>query len=226
MRSGHAVLDRGAFLEELGVGDDREPGVREAARGQLVGHHGPHAVGRSHRHGALVDDDLVVGHVAADAACGGQHVLHVGRAVLVGRRAHADELQRAVRDRGGDVGRELQPARRAVARDDLVQPRLVDRDAALVEDADLARVDVQADHVVAHFGEAGAGDEADVAGADDGDFHGAIIPQGPGRDRSEPSVTNGELRPGGGGPKSGVQPHGPSVTPLPVHCRALQNERH
>ena len=47
----------------------------------------------------------------------------------------------------------------------------MDRDAALVQDLDLARVDVEAQHVVADFGEAGAGDEADVAGADHRDLH-------------------------------------------------------
>ena len=52
-------------------------------------------VGGAHRHGDLVDDDLVVGHVAADVARGGQHVLQVGRAVLVGRRADGDELDGA-----------------------------------------------------------------------------------------------------------------------------------
>jgi hypothetical protein len=48
--------------------------------------------------------------------------------------------------------------------------RFVDRDAALVEDADLGRVEVEAEHVVADVGQAGAGDEADVAGADDCDL--------------------------------------------------------
>ena len=42
---------------------------------------------------------------------------------------------------------------------------------------DLGRVDVEAEHVVADFGQAGAGDQADVAGADDGDFHGFLISQ-------------------------------------------------
>jgi hypothetical protein len=51
---------------------------------------------------------------------------------------------------------------------DLRQARLVDRDAAVVEHADLLRVHVQADDVVAHFGQAGAGDQADVTGADNG----------------------------------------------------------
>ena len=42
------------------------------------------------------------------------------------------------------------------------------------EGADLLRVHVQAHHAVAHFGAAGAGDEADAAGADDGDFHAEV----------------------------------------------------
>ena len=70
------------------------PRVRQFARRSA-----PHLVGRADRHRALVDDDLVVGHVPADAARRGQHVLQVGRAVLVGRRADGDELHRAVRDR-------------------------------------------------------------------------------------------------------------------------------
>jgi hypothetical protein len=48
----------------------------------------------------------------------------------------------------------------------------MDRDLPpAVEHVDLARVDVQAHHVVAHFGQAGAGHQADVAGADHGYFH-------------------------------------------------------
>ena len=40
-----------------------------------------------------------------------------------------------------------------------------------VQDLDLARVDVEAQHVVADLGEAGAGDEADVARPDHRDLH-------------------------------------------------------
>ena len=88
-----------------------------------------------------------------------------------GRRADRDELQRAVRDRCVDVGGEAQAPGRDVARDHRLEPRLVDRHAAVVEDRDLARVDVEAQHVVADLGEAGAGDETDVAGADHRDLH-------------------------------------------------------
>ena len=50
-----------------------------------------------------------------------------------------------------------------IALDELLEARLVDRDLALLQARDLGRVDVDAQHLVAGIGEAGAGDEADVA---------------------------------------------------------------
>ena len=79
----------------------------------------------------------------------------------------------AVGDGGVGVGREPEAARRGVALDQRLEPGLVDRDAARVQRRDLRRVDVEAQHVVADLREAGAGDEPDVAGADDGDLHAA-----------------------------------------------------
>ena len=53
--------------------------------------------------------------------------------------------------------------------DELGQAGLVDRDLAALEALDLVGVDVDAPDLVAELGEAGRGDEADVAGADDAD---------------------------------------------------------
>ncbi|KFB74428.1 MAG: hypothetical protein AW09_000267 [Candidatus Accumulibacter phosphatis] len=108
----------------------------------------------------------------ADAARGGQHVLEIGRTVLVGRRADADELRRPVMHRDGDVGGELHPAISGIALDPLRQTGLMDREAAVVEDLDLALIHIQAEHVVAHFRQAGAGDQANLAGANNGDVPG------------------------------------------------------
>jgi hypothetical protein len=55
--------------------------------------------------------------------------------------------------------------------DQRLQAGLVDRQDVLLQAVDLAGVDVGADDVVARLGEAGADDEADVAGADDRDSH-------------------------------------------------------
>jgi hypothetical protein len=59
------------------------------------------------RYGRFVDDDLVIGHVLGDRFGDGEHVLQVGRAVLVGRGADGDELDLAEIDAGLGVGREL-----------------------------------------------------------------------------------------------------------------------
>jgi len=100
-----------------------------------------------------------------------EHVLQIGRAVLVGRRADRDELHVAVRDGRFDVGRETQAARRAVARDHFLQARLVDRHAAVVQHVDLRLVDVETEHVVADVGETGARDQTYVTAADDSEIH-------------------------------------------------------
>ncbi len=73
--------------------------------------------------------------------------------------------------RGIDVGGEAQPPGGGVARDHGVEAGLVDRDAAGVEQVDLAAVDVEAQDVVADLGETGAGDQTDVARSDHRDFH-------------------------------------------------------
>jgi hypothetical protein len=164
------VGDCGAFLQELRVRDDAERRGGAALR-EFVGHGGAHLVGRAHRHRTLVDDQLVVGHVPADVARGGQHVLEVGRAVLVGRRTDGDELQRAEVDGLLDVGRELQASGAHVALDDRVQPRLVNGQAARLQGGDLLRVQIEAQHLVADIRQAGAADQAYVAGPDDRDFH-------------------------------------------------------
>ena len=71
----------------------------------------------------------------------------------------------------GGVGREVQAAGGVVGLDHRLQAGLVDRDDAVVEAVDLRLVDVDADDVVPDFRQAGSGDEADVAGAEDGDAH-------------------------------------------------------
>ena len=50
---------------------------------------------------------------------------------------------------------------------DLLEARLVNRHLALPKRFDFARVVIDADHVVADVGEAGAGDQTDITGTDD-----------------------------------------------------------
>jgi hypothetical protein len=167
----HEVVDGGALLEEFGVGDDGEGQVL-ATRGQLCGDGGAHLVGGADGYGGFVHHDLEAGHVAADVARGGQHVFQVGAAVFVRRGADGDELDVAEGHGLRRVGGEAQAAGFNVGLDQFAQAGLVDGHAAVVEDGDLGGVDVEAADAVAEVGQTGAGDEADVAGADDGDVHG------------------------------------------------------
>ena len=162
----HEVVDRRAFLQELGVGDDIELDLYAALAQGLVDALAD-LVRRAHRHRRLVDDDPVLVRVAADGLGHGQDVREVGRTVLLGRGADRDELEQAVTDALFGVGRELEAPLVEVALDQHVEPGLVDRDVALLQPRDLAGVDVDADDVVAGLGEAGAGDQADVTRTED-----------------------------------------------------------
>ncbi|MPN47360.1 hypothetical protein SDC9_194962 [bioreactor metagenome] len=125
----------------------------------------------THRHGALVDDNLVVGHQATDVAGSAKNVLQVGRTVFIGRRADGDELDGAVLNGLFDVGGEAQAAGRDIAADHVLQARFVDRNAAFLKDADLLRIDVQTEDIIAHFGQTGTTDQTDITGADNSNFH-------------------------------------------------------
>jgi hypothetical protein len=56
------------------------------------------------------------------------------------------------------------------------QPVLVDRRVAAVDPVDLGAVQIDAHHVVPDFGQAGTGNQADVARANDADLHQASSP--------------------------------------------------
>ena len=83
------------------------------------------------------------------------------------RRADRDEQRPRVLERVGQLRREMQAA--PVLDDEIVQPGLPDGDDAALEVLDLALVDVDAPDLVAQLGEAGRGDQADVAGSDHAD---------------------------------------------------------
>ena len=108
----HEVFDRRAFFQELRVRDHRKCRLlrqRPSSSSAIA------ARTRSAVPTGTVDLSTItlkpfmclpMLRAAAD------HVLQVGRAVFVRRRADRDELDIAVRDAGGDVGGKLQAARR------------------------------------------------------------------------------------------------------------------
>ncbi len=107
----------------------------------------------------------------ADGARDGEHVAQVGRAVLIWRGADGDDLEQAVLHALRRIRGEFEAPGVGIALDERIEPGLVDGHLALVQALDLAGVDIDADDVIARLGEAGARDEAHVAGAEDGDSH-------------------------------------------------------
>ena len=89
------------------------------------------------------------------------------------RGADGQQYHIGLGDRRGELRRKAQPARGAVGFDELIEPRLVDRDAPLAQRGDLFRVLIDTNHLMAEIGETGAADQPDIAAADNGDAHGS-----------------------------------------------------
>ena len=171
----HEVADSGAFFQELGVRHHVEF-RRGFTRGERLLQPCAHFVCSAHRHCALGDDDLVAVHVLANGFGHGEHVAQVRAAVFVRGRAHSDELEQAMVHARLRVRGELQTALRHVAGDEFVEARLMDGHAAGVQHFNLARVHIHADHMVAHFRQAGARNQPHITGAEDGEFHSVSLP--------------------------------------------------
>ena len=91
--------------------------------------------------------------------------------VLDGRVVSAPGIQSAITNGRAEIAREMQSPFAAIAQDEFQQTRFVDGDLVGVQDLDLARIFIDADHLVAALGKAGGGDESHVSGANDSDFH-------------------------------------------------------
>jgi len=116
--------------------------------------------------------------VLADAARDRQHILQVRRAVLIGRRAHGNELKQPVGDSGRHISGEVQAPSLCIALYQFFQPGLMDGDAPLIEHFDLIGVDVDAQHMVADLSEASTRNETNISGAENSDFHGGSLAVG------------------------------------------------
>jgi hypothetical protein len=103
------------------------------------------------------------------------YIDQVGMAVAAaGRGADGNKDEVGLAYRGIVAGGELQPSSGDVALDEIIQARLVDGHYAFFQLGDFFLADIDAGDVGAEFREAGAGDEADIAGADHDYVHGVI----------------------------------------------------
>ena len=168
------ILDGGAFAQEFRVGHDREVGVRSRFANDALD-----LVAGADRHGRLGDDDREAVERGGDLARGIEHVGEIGMAVAAPRRrADRDEHRVGGLNRAGQIAGEFEAAGAGIGGDQIVEARLIDRNFAPIERGDLARVLVDAGHLVAEIGKAGPGNEADIAGADHGNAHFLIYPPG------------------------------------------------
>ncbi len=126
---------------------------------------------RAHRHGALRHDDLLLVHALADRSGDVEHVLEVGRAVLVRRRAHRDEDDLRLLCDPWHIGREAQAAGGDVPLHQGLESGFIDGDMSPVQRLHLLIIDVAADDRVAGLRQAGAGNEADVSSPYDSNTH-------------------------------------------------------
>ena len=81
----------------------------------------------------------------------------------------------AVRNCGVDIRGERQSPGGDIAGDHRLEPGLVDRYLAAVQHLDLARIEIKAEDIVAHFGKTGSGNEADIACPDHRNLHGVAV---------------------------------------------------
>lgn len=167
----HAVGHRVTFLEELRVGNHVELMVHAACI-QFFLDGRAHLVGGTDRHRGLIDDHRRPVDMTTHGARNRQHVLQVGAAVLVRRRAHGDEGDFAVRNRLGRVGSEAQPARGVVGFHHRLQARFIDGNHPTIETINFRLVDIHADNVMTYFRQTGTGDKTNIAGTKDRNSHG------------------------------------------------------
>ena len=108
---------------------------------------------------------------AGDLAGDALDVGEIDAAIGLRRRGHGDEDDLRMIDAVLDGIGEAQALGGDVAVHEVFEAGLVDRDLAGLQRIDFALVVIDADDVVADFGEAGAGDEADITGANDAEIH-------------------------------------------------------
>ena len=95
----------------------------------------------------------------------------VSLAVIQRWCSHGEEDNLGGLHRAGQVGREAESSRLVVADDDIFQPRLVDGELPLLQSFDLRFVNVNANDLVTEIGETCSGNQTDIAGTNNSNFH-------------------------------------------------------
>ena len=161
------VLDGRPLAQELRVRHDDDvavvPQLRDGALDLISG---------PDRHRRFGDDKGLRLEVRRNLARRGEYEREIRKPVAApGRRPDGDHHHIGRRNGRIELGGEGQPAGFDVAFDEILKPVLEDRNFAALEPGDLGCVLVDTCDDVAEIGKTGAGDETDIAGADDGYVH-------------------------------------------------------
>ena len=92
-----------------------------------------------------------------------------------GWRANREENRLGPGNGGLQIGGEAKPPGGDIFGNQLIKARFIDRHAPFMQRGDLGGVQVHHRDIHAEFREAGAGNQADIAGADHRDAHGALL---------------------------------------------------
>ena len=101
----------------------------------------------------------------------GQHMLQIGRAIFLRRRAHGDEYHLTMVHGVGHFGGEVNAAFGPVATQQFLQSRLINGHTCRIEQSDFFRVVVYAQNLMSQFSQACARDQTHIARTDHRDFH-------------------------------------------------------
>lgn len=168
------VLDRGAFTQELGVHRQAEIDAGLLARAIFENRQyhvlrGTRQHGAAHHHGVTL---VLVAHGHADFAAHAFDVVQLQIAVLLARRADTDERHIALQNGGGDVSSAAQAALTQALLQQFFQARLDDGRFAVVDQVDLVRGDVHANHVVTACRQTAGTNGTYITQTEDTDSHG------------------------------------------------------
>ncbi len=161
------VVDRRALAQEFRVGHHGHVRIGPDALDD-----GFDLVACSHRHGRLGHHHGEAVHEARDLLGHRIDVRQVRMAVAPAAGcSHGDEHGVGLGHRHGRIGRELQAPGLDVARHQKVQARLVDGHDPFFQPCDLARVLVDAGHIMPEIGETRPGNQAHITGANHRNAH-------------------------------------------------------
>jgi hypothetical protein len=148
---------------------------------ETIGRHLAHdpldLVAGADRHGRLGDDHRGLAQCCRDLAGGGEHEAQIGMTVAAPRRRpHRDEHRIRVGHSTRQLGGERQAPRADIAQHQILQARLEDRHHPRLQRRDLARVLVDAHHIMPEIRKTGPGNEPDIARSDHRDTHVQLPP--------------------------------------------------